>query len=122
MAVWANRYAAEGVLRDLEAGKNICVVDVRLHEALGFADAVETLGGAEAWDRIVRANGQERLEHRSGGVLHLATPRTQGRIRGKAVDAVLVLTFRALSDEGQRELLDMLRPFGDAGAELILPD
>jgi hypothetical protein len=62
---------------------------------LAFDEICRLTHGA---DRIIRANGGERIEHRNGGRVLFATPRSTGH-RGVSVDTIYV-------DAGADPLLD----------------
>lgn len=91
-----NRYAAAGIATDARDGRRILVVTRDSTAArLAFNDICRLTHGA---DRIIRANGGERIEHRNGGRVLFTTPRSTSH-RGVTVDTIYV-------DAGADPLLD----------------
>lgn len=82
-----NRYAAAGIAADAETGRRVLVVTRDGTAArVAFDEICRATHGA---DRIIRANGGERIEHRNGGRVVFATPRPSA-FRGVSVDTIYV--------------------------------
>lgn len=113
--IWLNRYAVEGVLRDLEAGKLVVILGGGARAGADFLRAVESAGGDEAWSRVVHVNGAGRLEHRSGGRLMVggAPSSHRGRVAGASV------VIDRLGPQDRQETRDALFSLQAGGAEIV---
>ena len=78
-----NRYVKEGIARDLVAGKRIAFV----HLAVANCAALHDLHALPGVTKVVRANGRERIEHESGGVVTFHAG-SRGALRGMSCDVV----------------------------------
>lgn len=110
-----NRYVIDGIVRDLEAGKDVLVVGPRWHEA-GHAFQCVTESVPD-WQRIQRTNGAQEAVHRSGARLWVRSAQGRGQ-RGVSADVVVLIDARAIPEERRRDVL----PCIPQGGELILND
>lgn len=94
-----NRYAAWGIVQDARDGRRVLVVSPRQTEARTAFDEISAV--THGADRVIRASGRERIEHRNGGCVYFTTPRSTGG-RGVAVDIIYI-------DAGADEQLDQER-------------
>ena len=86
-----NRYIAQGLAADLVGGKRILFVgelQADAREALKQTDVL--LIKADGRHRTVRANGEERIEHPSGGLIRFISGRSQSAARGFSFDIVVL--------------------------------
>lgn len=88
------RYTAAGVLADMRDGKSVIYFGSRAAGTELLADCV-AMAGADEVARVARANGKERVDHRTGGSVRMvASPHG---LRGALPD-VLVLEVQKDAD------------------------
>ena len=118
-----NRYAVEGIVRDMLAGKAVALAGHTRAETRKTFDAV--VGYLEAKgirpSRVTRANGAERVELGLGRVVVITADAKAGR--GHSLDVlVLVDGLRTLSDHVRDDFMASVLPAGatrPGGLEVI---
>lgn len=109
-----NRYAAQGILADLEAGKRVAVVTRPGAVPQSFRE-IAALADAHTACEVYRANGRERIAHASGGrATFLSAASRAGR--GLSLDVIYVEPDAALTPE---QMADLLPTLASTGGELI---
>lgn len=86
-----NRYAVEGITRDLRAGRRVLVACHTRAEARAVFDALRASDelSSTVGVRILQSNGRERIEHPSGGRCTFGSAATGGVLRGRSVDTLV---------------------------------
>lgn len=121
-----NRYVAEGVARDVEAGKRVILVAWTVHTSRHAFDWVaktmSTRGpdGGPSWSRRRMSAGNELIEHESGGWLRVVS-KSRGSFRGLTADVIVVVDGFTPTNDVQRvnEIRAEMQP---TGAEIIRGD
>lgn len=106
-----NRYVTTGLLDDLREGKSVLYLAATRTYARAMLHLLDSQLAPEEVARVVRANGRERIDHRSGGRVVLSS--VGSSLRGLSPDVVVIDGDLPISQDLD---LDVLRA---AGAELI---
>lgn len=79
-----NRYVIAGALADAKAGKRVVLVGTGMAAYLGLVDHAPEV------ERIMRANGKERVDFLSGGCIRLLDHRRGGIAPGLVADVIFL--------------------------------
>lgn len=79
-----NRYVIAGALADAKAGKRVVLVGTGMAAYLGLVDHAPEV------ERIMRANGKERVDFLSGGHIRLLDHRRGGIAPGLVADVIFL--------------------------------
>ena len=79
-----NRYVIAGALADAKAGKRVVLVGTGMSAYLGLVDHAPEV------KRIMRANGNERMDFTSGGSIRLLDHRRGGITPGLVADVIFL--------------------------------
>lgn len=112
MADHLNRYMVEGILDDIITRRRVAILTapVRVNAWLATFSATAEKNPAFGF-KVYRANGRERVEHASGGVVYIL--RHASELRGMSVD-VLIFDRGVTQDEFETHALPCVAA-GDPG-------